>query len=81
MQFSSDYSFLTLQMCISTNLVPKKYAGQDVRLLYSRSNPAHMGFWFAYSGGHERYYLKLIKEMGFTGEDLRNLPYAYLVEE
>lgn len=53
-----DYSFLTSDMVLSDNLVPAKYAGQDVRLLYSKENPAYLGYWLNTPHGHQRIGLK-----------------------
>jgi hypothetical protein len=62
---NADYSFLTIEMVLSTNLVPSKYAGQDVQLQFSPENPAHLGYWLASPGGHQRIALKaLIEHIG-----------------
>ena len=73
MSEKSDYSFLTLEMLIGDSLVPSKYAKQDVRLLYSPTNPSHMGFWFASTYGHERITLKDLIEY-FGGKPIPDAP-------
>ena len=78
---ASDYSFLTSEMVLGSNLVPAKYAGQDVRLHYSKTNAAWMGFWFATPSGHQQYGIGELKRMGFTGQDLKDLITAYMIEE
>lgn len=57
-----DGSVVTVEMIMSDNLVPTKYAGQDVRLLYSEDNPVNLGFWLANTYGHERVGLKDLVE-------------------
>lgn len=78
----SNYQFLTLDILTSSNLVPAQYKGQDVRLSYSKDNPANMGYWFSTANGHEPITLSyLVKEMGMTPEELHNLTLAYMVSE
>jgi hypothetical protein len=82
MRVASDYSFLTAEMAMSSNLVPAKYAGQDVRLLYSPTNPTHLGWWFSTKNGHERVYLHfLARDLGMTAKEIEAIPVAYMVEQ
>ena len=69
-----DYSFLTIEMIMSDNLVPHQYAGQDVKLLYSKDNPAPLGYWLTNPYGHERVGLKDLIEYTSGKPYLANNP-------